>query len=85
MSSYLKVIHYNGSEHEVAFLDDYFGKRKYGIKFLDGRIERESDIDYIYSDSTPTVYWSDFEDKKEEKEEWRKEIVEERGLKELFN
>ncbi len=33
-----------GKREEAEFLDNYFGRNKYGIKFKDGKIYKEDEI-----------------------------------------
>lgn len=47
MSSFIKKIlnPYNGKVEEAEFLDDYFGSHIYGVKFKNGMVYRESEIE----------------------------------------
>jgi len=46
MSSFIKKIMnpYTGIEEKAEFLDDYFGRHCYGVRFSNGMIYRESEI-----------------------------------------
>lgn len=52
MSSYIAVAinPRTGKEEEALFIDDYFGKHEYGVKFDDGNVYSPKDIPQLTKD-----------------------------------
>jgi hypothetical protein len=44
-----------GKMEQATFIDDYFGRRRYGVRFADGQVYREDDGLFVWQRTKSTA------------------------------